>query len=257
MKIACVAWLGLAASIGLAGCTSTQGVAEAPSLDGSAWVLSSMPGRILVADATPTARFEHARVDGSDGCNRYSMPFKAQGSTIEIGPMGPSTQMACPESTMAQAQAFTAALRSTRSFRRDGGSLNLLDASGAVVASFASQTQSLAGTSWNVMNINNGREAIVGIVSGSTVTMVFDADGRVSGSTGCNQFTASYSIDGDALRFSPAAATRRACADPAVDEQEQAFLRAFESVATMRFEGARLDLRSKDGALAIVLFRQP
>jgi heat shock protein HslJ len=47
-----------------------------------------------------------------------------------------------------------------------------------------------------------------------------------------------------------------ACADPAVDEQEQAFLRALESVATLSFEGDRLDMRDADGALAIILKRK-
>ena len=175
---------------------------------------------------------------------------------IEIGPLGPSTQMACPESTMAQAKAFTTALRTARSFRRGAGTLELLDANGAVVATLAAQASSLAGTSWSVVNINNGRQAVVSMVSGSTVTMAFDTAGRVSGTTGCNQYTAAYRAEGDTLRFSSVAATRMACADPAVDEQEQAFLRALESVATLGFEGDRLVLRDKDGAMAIVLERK-
>ena len=104
--------------------------------------------------------------------------------------------------------------------------------------------------------INNGRQAVVGIVSDSTVTMVFDTEGRVSGTTGCNRYTAAYTAAGDTLRFSSVAATRLACADPAVDEQEQAFLRALESVATLGFEGDRLVLRDKDGAMAIVMERK-
>jgi heat shock protein HslJ len=184
------------------------------------------------------------------------MPFTAHGSMIEIGPMGPSTQMACPESTMAQAKAFTAALLGARSFRHGKGTLELLDASGTVAVAFAAQASSLAGTSWSVVNINNGSQAVVGMVSGATVTMAFDTAGRVSGTTGCNRYTAAYRAKGDALRISSVAATRMACADPAVDEQEQAFLRALASVATLGFEGDRLVLRQQDGAMAIVLERK-
>ena len=256
MRFVWVVGLSLWVAIGLAGCAARNQATESPSLDGSAWVLASLPGRSLVADATPTARFEAGSVAGSDGCNRYSMPFTAQGSRIEIGPMGPSTQMACPESTMAQAGAFTTALRAARSFRRGAGTLELLDANGAAVVTFAAQASSLAGTSWSVVNINNGRQAVVGMVSSSTVTMAFDTAGRVSGTTGCNRYTAAYNADGNTLRLSSVAATRMACADPAVDEQEQAFLRAIESVATLGFEGDRLVLRDKDGAMAIVLERK-
>ena len=256
MRFNWVAGLGLSVALGLAGCAARNTATVSPSLDGSAWVLASLPGRSLVPDATPTARFEAGRVAGSDGCNRYSMPFTAHGSRIEIGPMGPSTQMACPESTMAQAEAFTTALRTARSFRRGNGTLEILAANGAVVVTFAAQASSLVGISWSVVNINNGRQAVVGMVSGSTVTLAFDTAGRVSGTTGCNRYTAAYNADGDTLRFSSVAATRMACADPAVDEQEQAFLRALESVATMGFEGDRLVLRDKDGAMAIVLERK-
>jgi len=256
MRFAWVAGLSLSVALGLAGCAARNPATESPSLEGSAWVLASLPGRSLVPDATPTARFEGGRVAGSDGCNRYSMPFTAHGSMIEIGPMGPSTQMACPESTMAQAEAFTTALRTARSFRRGAGTLELLDVKGVIVVTFAAQANSLAGTSWSVVNINNGRQAVVGMVSGSTVTMAFDTAGRVSGTTGCNQYTAAYRAEGDTLRLSSVAATRMACADPAVDEQEQAFLRALKSVATLGFEGDHLVLRQKDGAMAIVLERK-
>jgi heat shock protein HslJ len=78
----------------------------------------------------------------------------------------------------------------------------------------------------------------------------------VSGTTGCNRYTAAYRAEGDTLRFSSVAATRLACPDQAMAEQEQAFLRALESVATLSFEGNRLDLRDADGALAIILVRQ-
>lgn len=255
MRLASVIGLSLLGAIGLAGCASMNRANDGPPLDGSAWVLASLPGRSLVPDATPTARFEGGRVAGTDGCNRYSMPFKARGSEIRIGPTGPSTRMACPESTMAQAEAFTAALFSARSFRRGDGTLELLAANGSVAATFVAQAQSLAGTSWEVMNINNGRQAVVGIVSDATLTMSFDTV-TVSGSTGCNRYTAEYHADGDTLRFSQAATTRLACGDEALSEQERAFLRALESVASMSFEGDRLDLRDQDGALAIILVRE-
>jgi len=256
MRFAWVAGLSLLVALGIARCATRNTATDLPSLDGSAWVLASLPGRSLVPDTTPTARFEAGRVAGSDGCNRYSMPFTAQGLMIKIGPMGPSTQMACPESTMAQAEAFTTALRTARSFRRGAGTLELLDANDTAVVTFAAQANSLAATSWSVVNINNGRQAVVGMVSGSTVTMAFDTAGRVSGTTGCNRYTAAYSANGDTLRFSSVAATRMACADPAVDEQERAFLRALESVVTLGFEGDRVVLRQKDGAMAIILERK-
>jgi putative lipoprotein len=183
------------------------------------------------------------------------MPYRVSGSTIEIGPTGPSTRMACPDDVMEQAEAFTGALLAARRLRQSEGVLELLDARDAVVATLAEQSRSLAGTSWTVTNINNGRQAVVGTVTGSVVTMAFDRDGRAHGSTGCNQFTAAYTGEGDALRFDGVATTRRACGDPALEEQEQAFLRAIASVVAVRFDGTHVALLDADGAMAIVLAR--
>ena len=53
------------ASLALAGllsaCTTMSTAADAPSLDGTAWVLSSLPGRTLVPGTTATLRFEGGR----------------------------------------------------------------------------------------------------------------------------------------------------------------------------------------------------
>jgi len=228
---------------------------ESPPLDGTAWVLSSLPGRTLVAGQPATARFEFGRVQGSDGCNRYTAPYTTKGPAIEIGPRAASTRMACLPETMKQAEAFMAALSGAKSYRISNGQLQLLAADGTILTSFAAQVQSLVGTSWRAVGINTGKGAVASLVADSTVTMAFAADGKVSGSAGCNQYTSTYQSDGSKLRFTPAAATRRMCAAVGVMEQEQAFFKALESVATMRMEGNRLEMRTSEGALAISLVR--
>jgi heat shock protein HslJ len=85
--------------------------------------------------------------------------------------------------------------------------------------------------------------------------MSFAADGRVSGSAGCNNFMGTYTASGSSLKFGPAATTRKMCAQPGVMEQEQQFLKALESVATIRQEGDRAELRTADGALAVSLLK--
>jgi heat shock protein HslJ len=47
------------------------------------------------------------------------------------------------------------------------------------------------------------------------------------------------------------------CAAAGVMEQEQALFKALESVTTMRMEANRLEMRSADGALAMILARTP
>jgi heat shock protein HslJ len=231
------------------------GGAGTPSLEGTAWALASLSGKGAIGDARPTARFEGGRVLGSDGCNRYSADFRTQASSLQMGPRAASTLKACREDVMSQAKAFMNALDDAASYRLSDGRLELMSAQRAVVASFTAQSSSLAATSWRVTALDNGKGGVSGMVVGSRVTMELAADGRVWGSGGCNRYTSSYRTDGTALAFTPAAATRMACAAAGVMEQEQAFFRALESVATMRMEGERLELRSGDGALAIILDR--
>ena len=244
----------LAASTALSACTAVPSAADPPPLRGTAWVLSSLPEQTLVAGATATARFDDNRVSGSDGCNRYSAPYAASGPSLRIGPQGPRTKMACAPEVMRQADAFMGALERTGAYRVAGGSLQLLAADGRAVAEFVAQPQALAGTSWRVNAYNNGRQAVVSTLAGTSLTMRFGADGRVSGSAGCNQYGATYSFDGARLAIGPAAATRRMCAEPErVMEQEREFLKALETVASARFEAGRLELRTADGALALTL----
>jgi heat shock protein HslJ len=148
-------------------------------------------------------------------------------------------------------------LSSAKRCRVTDGRLQLLGSNGAVLATLVAQAQSLAGTSWRATGIKNGKGGFASVVGGSNVTVAFGADGRVSGSAGCNQFNAGYDVPGSNLTIKIAVVTRKKCSNPAVMEQEHAFLMALESVTTLRFEGRRLELRTATGALALALTREP
>lgn len=239
-------------ALGLAGCSAMPAAADASALDGTGWVLAALPGRTLVGGSTATLSFEGGRAQGSDSCNRFGVPFTTRGNVIDLSGRGMSTQMACPTDVTKQAEAFRAALSGAKTYRVVDGRLQLLGADGAVLATFAAQSRSLAGTTWQVTGINNGRNALVSLVAGSTVTLQFLADGKVAGFAGCNQYTAGYEADGSKLRISAPASTRRLCPDTGVMEQEQAFLKALEAVSTMRMEGNRVELRDAKGAMQVV-----
>lgn len=229
---------------------SASVTSAATSLEGTAWVLTSLGSGVAVSDPAPTARFEGGSVSGTDGCNRYIAPVTATDATFEVGSRGPSTMMACPPDRMALAAAYMEALTGAKGHRMNGSSLELVDANGAVLATFAPQATTLAGTSWKATGINNGREALVSVVSGSEVTITFEEGGRANGSSGCNRFMTSWEADGNNVKIGPAAGTRMMCEDPKVMEQESAFLKALETVATKEMEGDRLTLRDANGAMA-------
>ena len=71
--------------------------------------------------------------------------------------------------------------------------------------------------------------------------------GTVGGSTGCNRYTAGYTVDGDSLELSEIASTRMACAPPA-DAIERAYLEAFGRVTAWRLDDETLVLVGEDDA---------
>lgn len=68
----------------------------------------------------------------------------------------------------------------------------------------------------------------------------------VRGSTGCNRYTAPFTVDGDTLELGAIAATQMACDGPA-DAVERAYVAALEKVAGWRVEDDELVLVDADG----------
>jgi heat shock protein HslJ len=226
--------------------TSMQG------LDDTAWTLASLPGTALPPTARPTLQFEDGRAAGSDGCNRYGTSFNAADGKLELAPHRMSTQMACPEPERQLAAAFNRVLDEVRGYRIEAGSLLLLNAGGATLATLAPQPSTLAGTAWRVTGVNNGKQAVVGVITGTELTLQFLADGKLQGSGGCNRFNGSFSEEGKSLRIGRLASTRMACAEPEGRmTQEAQLLAALESAASARREGDKLELRTATGALAV------
>lgn len=242
--------LGLAALF--AGGVAMPADPPADPLDDTAWILESLPGRTLLPGVPVTLRFEEGRVSGSDGCNRYGAPYRTDGGFHLAGSMV-TTQMACSAAAMEQAGAYAHALRRARAARIDGARLVLTDERESTLATFTAQPERLAGTSWRVTGYNNGRQAVVSPLAGTELTIVFGADGRVNGSSGCNRYTGTYEAQGRGVRFGPLASTKKACVEPkGVMEQESAFFAALRTATRVRVEGERLELRRGDRALAVV-----
>jgi len=75
--------------------------------------------------------------------------------------------------------------------------------------------------------------------------LVFE-DGHFSGNTGCNGFSGSYAIEGDAIRFEIGPMTMRACLEDVAD-QEAAYLAGLENAASYRIDDGQLTLYDATG----------
>jgi heat shock protein HslJ len=227
-------------------------------LEDTRWVLSSLvdaTGETVDALAEPevTAQFdgEAHSLSGSGGCNQYVAGYTADGSDLTIDDAA-STLMACePAEITEQETAFLAALPRAASFEIDDEQLRISDETGETILTFrATEPLALIGTEWTAQNVNIGGDASGPLIEETTVTALFDEEGRLSGSAGCNNYTAGYALDGPSLTIDPPASTKIFCDSPAgIMEQEAAFLLMLPETATYRIVDNVLELRTADGLL--------
>ena len=248
--------VALAVAAATAAPTSSRAAGASP-LTGKVWVLTSLAGKApLKGTELTTELTSRRRASGSAGCNRYSGSYKVSGSAIRISPLA-ITQKACAEPIERQETRFLNALSGARSFAVSGGTMTLKAGGGQRLATFKAQTQSLAGTSWDVLGYNNGKQAVVSVLAETRLTAVFDTSGTLTGFAGCNDYNASYKASAPQISIGPVASTRKHCEEPpGVGEQEAGYLAALETAAAYRVEGSRLELRTADGSLAVELGRR-
>ncbi len=73
--------------------------------------------------------------------------------------------------------------------------------------------------------------------------------GKSAGSSGCNRFTGSFSLEGKKLKPGPQAGTRMMCA-PEIMKVESAFLKALDDTDGYLISGDHMQLRKGDIILA-------
>ncbi|HSN78540.1 MAG TPA: META domain-containing protein, partial [Anaerolineae bacterium] len=230
-------------------------VAPAAELEGVTWRLIAYLDQndmLSMFGVESTITLQDGEAGGKGGCNMYFAPYTLEGDQLSFGPAG-STMMACEERAMAQEQTFLARLEQVASYQIVANQLHMADADGAVLLAFELQEQTpLTGTLWEAVSVNNGQEAVTGVISGTILTATFQEDGAVFGSAGCNNFSGGYTVDSDQIAIGPLAMTMMFCVEPeGVMDQEMAFGAALESAATYSIQGDQLELRTADGALAV------
>ncbi|MCZ7566636.1 MAG: META domain-containing protein [Burkholderiales bacterium] len=104
----------------------------------------------------------------------------------------------------------------------------------------------IEGTSWRLAGLA-GPDADA--FSGSSpAAFVRFQEGRVSGFSGCNNFTGSYTVAGDRLTLGRLAGTMMACPDPAM-ALERAFHAALAGTVRYSVRGEELTLTGDSGAM--------
>jgi heat shock protein HslJ len=203
-------------------------------------------------NAPGTARFDNGTVTGSTGCNNYHASYQLPSAgEIDFGVVA-ATQAACGDpATTAQEQGMLRAFDRATRVVVDKTDLQFLDARNTPVLVFeVAQPKPLQGTAWKLLSYRTPT-AVTSALAGAEITASF-ANGQVSGSAGCNTYTAPYTGGGDGasgpLTIGVIALTFKLCTEPeGITQQEQVYTAALGTVSTFEIVGNELVLLDAQG----------
>jgi heat shock protein HslJ len=239
-----------------AGCIGNSPVLADIPLNGTGWTLTGYVtnGTSLqtLNNTMVTMVFSNeGRITGSAGCNHYFATYEIKGTTITIGQAG-STEMYCSAAgVMEQEGTYLTLLGKASLVTAGNDTLTFADSNGSPILSFArivpSAPEPLAGTTWTLDSIYTV-DAVSSVTAGTIITAVFDENGRLTGSAGCNHYFVSYNVTGISMSIGPAGSTKMYCNGPDVMLQETTYLASLSRAAAFTIIGDRLSLADANGA---------
>ncbi len=125
--------------------------------------------------------------------------------------------------------------------------LGMLVVWAAPILALAGETDmmTLEGPTWRLVGVVHADGEMQTVPDGVEATATFAA-GAVSGSGGCNRFTAGYTVEGDRLTIERGASTMMACPEPQATV-EMAFMAALEATKTHRIKDGQLAWLDAEG----------
>ncbi len=223
-------------------------------ITGKKWKLTELYGK-PVADAIngkmPFLQLDttDSRYTGTAGCNGMGGEFTLSGSNGIAFSRGMSTMMACEE--MWVETELGKALLEADNFTVNGDTLSLNKARMAPLARFRwvkeeeAAASQLNGT-WEVDYVSGPRIAFEGLYPDKKPTITFNLpDTRATGTGSCNQYSTTFVIEGNAIRFADAASTKMACEG----NGEAVFFKTLKTVDKYSVAGGTLNLIMGDIAV--------
>jgi heat shock protein HslJ len=212
--------------------------------------------RELVTGTLISLRFEDGQVSANAGCNTMTGPARFADGTLVVSDLA-MTEMGCPGTGRHEQDQFVADfLTGAPAYSFDGTTLKLNTATVGMVLGPREQVQPdlpLEGTRWDVTHTTQGPAADAADDPNAAVSAGMAppkaylefADGRVTGSDGCNRISGTAVIADDTITFGPLAATKMAC--PGV-EGTDAVHEALTGEVQWRIDYDILTLTSASGA---------
>ena len=204
----------------------------------------------VAPDEAFTLGFVGRTASGTIGCETFSarLRMKQDGSVKFRRPARDDS--ACEVPVLPEAAAHLDLLLSTVGYRLNDGSLVFVDAAGQARLRFDPFSAGALIGGWTVSAIDDGTGLLATATAPPTVT--FTATGELSGSTGCDTYSSTYSTLDDTITVGEVVVGTAVC-DATVADQAQRFLTALGAIATWQVEGPALQLLDPEQRAVLTL----
>jgi heat shock protein HslJ len=217
-------------------------------LVGTAWQLENVDGQKPAWEMT-LVMVSADRFSGFAGCRHMVGTYSAEGDNIRFTSMAMLGEDCSSNQVLTTAEGdYTTLLSNTTDYRIEPERLVLLQSSGKTISFSATarvDAESLAGTSWKLAGViapagdpDFPMNTVTPLWPGSEITAAFD-ETQISGSAGCNQYFAGYTLEGQTIKVDPPGATKMYCEQPeGLMTQESNYLETLSNATSVqRFPG--------------------
>ncbi len=119
----------------------------------------------------------------------------------------------------------------------------------------ASAGLTMTQANWTLQSYTDSTGILVPAISGSAVTARFGTDGRVSGSSGCNHYSAAYSVKNYEISVSNAISTLMYCPSPGIMAQETDYLNDLSKAVSLGVSDVNLKFYDPAGKTILTFVR--
>lgn len=223
-----------------AGCISFS----QPDPNGTVWKLDGIGSNNDAPNGIITLSFSNGVASGSSGVNTYAGTYALSTGDGKLTFSGiASTKMSGPAGLMEQENTYLADLGKVASYAISANTLVLKDNSGKTLLTFSNP---LEGTAWKLISYTPAGKTAQHNAAG-LVTLMFEPNGDLSGSTGINTYEATWKMNGKTLDISQPAITKMV-GPQFMENQESDYLSLMGSVAGFTLSAGQLDLINAAGA---------
>lgn len=241
---------------------TTQTVPQ--TLTGVTWYLvafNSGTGSLSVKPGTQiTAFFDTAgKVAGSAGCNQYTASYQATLNGLSIGAPA-TTRMTCgePAGIMTQETAYLMTIQGASGYSISGNTLTVTDSGGKAILTYSTvppyqmTAAPLTGTMWYLNSYIDAQGNPWTPGAAYPVSLQFSDGGNVTGNSGCNSYSGTYTMSGNSITISGFAVTLMYCGDPGVMTLEQTYLTVLPMMKVYKISGDQLILSDGTGKISMI-----